>query len=220
MDSFKRMDNLKRHHLKAHGQPFKIAASTSSSESGRMPHPEKDPTTSFICPVCDKNCSTIHELIRHLKIHASYGKDAAAPSTSNENNTEFCFLNAERTSFIDCLSKSHFKVIQRQYTSESKSSDEDWQTLSPNLHAASTYGILVVKVTDSKLASRKFEPCGITQNIRAPLQSQVSGPQLDPKKGTNFRPPKNPAPFPHDAGVVLVYVTPLLLPLKTLRVGG
>ncbi|GFX78924.1 hypothetical protein TNCV_3912131 [Trichonephila clavipes] len=65
-NTFKRMDNLKRHHLKAHGQPFvKIAASTSSSESGRMPHPVKEnapPTTSFICPVCDKNCSTIHGL--------------------------------------------------------------------------------------------------------------------------------------------------------------
>ncbi|GFS62823.1 hypothetical protein NPIL_209251, partial [Nephila pilipes] len=56
-----------------------------------MPHPEKEnaaPTSSFVCPVCDKNCSTIHGLIRHLKIHASYGKDDAAPSTSNENNTE------------------------------------------------------------------------------------------------------------------------------------
>ncbi|GFT09155.1 hypothetical protein TNCV_4105901 [Trichonephila clavipes] len=29
--------------------------------------------------MCDKNSSTIHGLIRHLKIHASYGKDAAAP---------------------------------------------------------------------------------------------------------------------------------------------
>ncbi|GFQ76838.1 uncharacterized protein TNCT_224491 [Trichonephila clavata] len=55
-----------------------------------MPHPEKEnpaPTSSFICPVCDKNGSTIHGLIRHLKMHASYGKDDAAPSTSNENNT-------------------------------------------------------------------------------------------------------------------------------------
>ncbi|GFR32221.1 hypothetical protein TNCT_647711 [Trichonephila clavata] len=83
------MDSLKRHHLKAHGQPFvKTTVSTSSSDSSRMPHPEKEnpAPTSFICPVCDKNCSTIHGLIRHLKIHASYGKDDAAPSTSNENN--------------------------------------------------------------------------------------------------------------------------------------
>ncbi|GFS60198.1 hypothetical protein NPIL_585861, partial [Nephila pilipes] len=70
------MDNLKRHHLKAHGQPFVKTAASTSSESGRMPHPEKEnvaPTSSFVCPVCDKNCSTIHGLIRHLKIHASYG---------------------------------------------------------------------------------------------------------------------------------------------------
>ncbi|GFQ97754.1 hypothetical protein TNCT_111361 [Trichonephila clavata] len=86
------MGSLKRHYLKAHGQPFvKTTASTSSRESGRMPHPEEKnpaPIASFICPVCDKNCSTVHGLIRHLKIHACYGKDEAAPSTSNGNNAE------------------------------------------------------------------------------------------------------------------------------------
>ncbi|GFV25907.1 hypothetical protein TNCV_3868741 [Trichonephila clavipes] len=108
------MDNLKLHHLKAHGQPFvKIAASTSSSESGRMPLPEKDPTTSFICPVCDKNCSTIHGLIRHLKIHASYGKDAAAPSTSNESNTEVRKLPLLKSSaVIQSAFKSRIKTLR------------------------------------------------------------------------------------------------------------
>ncbi|GFU30031.1 hypothetical protein NPIL_514561 [Nephila pilipes] len=54
-----------------------------------MPHPEKEnsaSTSSFVCPVCDKNCSTIHGLIQHLKAHASYGKDDVAPSTLTENN--------------------------------------------------------------------------------------------------------------------------------------
>ncbi|GFS31616.1 uncharacterized protein NPIL_186611 [Nephila pilipes] len=115
--TFKRMDNLKRHHLKAHGQPFvKTAASTSSSESGRMSHPEKEnaaPTTSFICPVCDKNCSTIHGLIRHLKIHASYGKDDAAPSTSNENNTEVRKIPLLKSSaVIQSAFKSRIKTLR------------------------------------------------------------------------------------------------------------
>ncbi|GFS76715.1 uncharacterized protein NPIL_654761 [Nephila pilipes] len=111
------MDNLKRHHLKAHGQPFvKNAASTSSSESGRMPHPEKEnaaPTTSFVCPVCDKNCSTIHGLIRHLKIHASYGKDDAAPSTSNENNMEVRKIPLLKSSaVIQSAFKSRIKTLR------------------------------------------------------------------------------------------------------------
>ncbi|GFX95355.1 uncharacterized protein TNCV_849451 [Trichonephila clavipes] len=108
------MDNLKRHHLKPHGQSFvKIAASTSSSESGRMPHPEKDPTTSFICPVCDKNFSTIHGLIRQLKIHASYGKDNAAPSISNENNTDVRKLPLLKSyAVIQSAFKSRIKTLR------------------------------------------------------------------------------------------------------------
>ncbi|GFS62901.1 hypothetical protein TNCV_2276141 [Trichonephila clavipes] len=100
-----------------HGQPFvKIAASTSSSESGRLPPPEKEnaaPTTSFICPVCDKNFSTIHGLIRHLKIHTSYGKDDAAPSTSNENNTEVRKLPLLKSSaVIQSAFKSRIKTLR------------------------------------------------------------------------------------------------------------
>ncbi|GFR20422.1 hypothetical protein TNCT_501241 [Trichonephila clavata] len=111
------MDSLKRHHLKAQGQPFvETTASTSSSESSRMPHPEKEnpaPTSSFICPVCDKNCSTIHGLIRHLKIHASYGKDDAAPSTSIANNTEVRKLPLLKScAVIQSAFKSRIKTLR------------------------------------------------------------------------------------------------------------
>ncbi|GFU49747.1 hypothetical protein NPIL_548811 [Nephila pilipes] len=47
------MDNLKRHH-KA-GQPFVKTASTSSVNQADTPSRENAaPTTSFVCPVCDK----------------------------------------------------------------------------------------------------------------------------------------------------------------------
>ncbi|GFQ90407.1 uncharacterized protein TNCT_274281 [Trichonephila clavata] len=116
-NNFKRMDSLKRHHLKAHGQHFvETTASTSSSESSRIPHPEKKnptPTFSFICPVCDKNCSTIHGLIRHLKIHASHRKDDAAPSTSNENNKEVRKLPLLKSSaVIQSAFKSRIKTLR------------------------------------------------------------------------------------------------------------
>ncbi|GFQ69739.1 uncharacterized protein TNCT_162101, partial [Trichonephila clavata] len=40
---------------------------------------------SFLCPVCSKNCVTIHGLIRHLNMHATNGEENV-PSTSTENN--------------------------------------------------------------------------------------------------------------------------------------
>ncbi|GFQ74815.1 hypothetical protein TNCT_475041 [Trichonephila clavata] len=42
-------------------------------------------SSSFLCPVCDKNCVTIHGLIRHLNMHATNGEENV-PSTSTENN--------------------------------------------------------------------------------------------------------------------------------------
>ncbi|GFY42949.1 putative RNA-directed DNA polymerase from transposon X-element [Trichonephila inaurata madagascariensis] len=41
--------------------------------------------SSFLCPVCDKNCVTVHGLIRHLNMHATNGEENV-PSTSTENN--------------------------------------------------------------------------------------------------------------------------------------
>ncbi|GFV51050.1 uncharacterized protein TNCV_4743271 [Trichonephila clavipes] len=42
-------------------------------------------STSFLCPVCNKNCVTVHGLIRHLKIHTTNGEENV-PSTSTVNN--------------------------------------------------------------------------------------------------------------------------------------
>ncbi|GFW83890.1 hypothetical protein TNCV_856731 [Trichonephila clavipes] len=42
-------------------------------------------SSSFLCPVCNKNCVTVHGLTRHLKIHATNGEEYV-PSTSTENN--------------------------------------------------------------------------------------------------------------------------------------
>ncbi|GFY59427.1 uncharacterized protein TNIN_318771 [Trichonephila inaurata madagascariensis] len=41
-------------------------------------------SSSFLCPVCDKNCVTVHGLIRHLNMHATNGEENV-PSTSTEN---------------------------------------------------------------------------------------------------------------------------------------
>ncbi|GFS77379.1 hypothetical protein NPIL_199601 [Nephila pilipes] len=57
------MDKLKRHDFKAQGQPYaQTAASTSSSESCRMPHPEKQnaaPTYSFVCPNVGRDAAKV-----------------------------------------------------------------------------------------------------------------------------------------------------------------
>ncbi|GFT32229.1 hypothetical protein TNCV_1034961 [Trichonephila clavipes] len=42
-------------------------------------------STSFLCPVCNKNCVTVHGLITHLKIHTTNGEENV-PSTSTVNN--------------------------------------------------------------------------------------------------------------------------------------
>ncbi|GFT97736.1 hypothetical protein NPIL_214381 [Nephila pilipes] len=42
-------------------------------------------TSLSVCPVSDKNCSTIHGLAQHLKIHTSNRNDNVAPRTSIEN---------------------------------------------------------------------------------------------------------------------------------------
>ncbi|GFV28136.1 hypothetical protein TNCV_678241 [Trichonephila clavipes] len=42
-------------------------------------------STYFLCPVCNKNCVTVHGLIRHLKIHTTNGEENV-PSTSTVNN--------------------------------------------------------------------------------------------------------------------------------------
>ncbi|GFS68086.1 hypothetical protein NPIL_50381 [Nephila pilipes] len=47
------MGNLKRHHLKALGQPFVQTVTSTSNESLKMPHPEKEnaaSASSFVCP--------------------------------------------------------------------------------------------------------------------------------------------------------------------------